>query len=104
MDKASARIVKKGDQWCVVSEDGSKNLGCSDSKEGAQKRLREVEYFKHAKGQDMNYEQAFRNMAKSINSGDVNPAEIGQAPEARPRKVEIPSDSITEGFSSGSIA
>jgi hypothetical protein len=104
MDKCSARIVKKGDQWCVVSEDGTKNLGCSKTKEGAQKRLQQVEYFKHAKGQQMNYADAFRNMAKALSPGDISPDQIGQAPESRPRQVHVPSDSITEGFSSGSIA
>lgn len=104
MDKSIARVVKKGDQWCVVSEDGTKNLGCSKTKEGAQKRLSEVEYFKHTKGNEMNYEQAFRNMAKSLNIGDISPEQIGKTPESSPRQVQIPSDSITEGFSSGSIA
>jgi hypothetical protein len=104
MDKAIAKIVKKGDQWCVVSEDGTKNLGCSKTREGAVKRLQQVEYFKHTKGNEMNYEQAFRNLAKSLNAGDMSPEQIGQAPESRPRQVHVPSDSITEGFSSGSIA
>lgn len=104
MDKASARIVKKGDQWCVVSEDGTKNLGCSKTKEGAKKRLQQVEYFKHTKGQEMNYDQVFRNMAKSVHNGEVNPAAIGQSPDSRPRQVDVPSDSIIAGFSSGSIA
>lgn len=44
-----AKIVQKGDQWCVESEEG-KNLGCSDSREGAEKRLKQVEYFKHKGG------------------------------------------------------
>lgn len=52
----------------------------------------------------MNYDNVFRNMAKSINSGDVNPTEVGQAPESRPRQVEVPSESIVDGFSTGSIA
>lgn len=105
MDKSIARIVKKGNQWCVVSEDGSKNLGCSKTHEGAVKRLQQVEYFKHTKGNEMNYEQAFRNMAKSLSGKDINPADIGNAPESRPNSVAIPSESIiTEGFSSGSIA
>ncbi len=43
------RIVKRGDQWCVVSEDGSKNLGCKSSEAGARKRLQQVEFFKHRK-------------------------------------------------------
>lgn len=104
MDKSIARVVKKGNQWCVVSEDGTHHFGCSKTKEGAEKRLQQVEYFKHSKGNEMNYEQAFRNMAKSLNTGDVSPDQLGQAPDSRPRQVHIPSDSITEGFSSGSIA
>jgi len=52
----------------------------------------------------MNYEQAFRNMAKSLNTGDMSLDQIGQTPESRPRQVYVPSDSITEGFISGSIA
>lgn len=45
--KRVAKIVRRGDQYCVVSESGNKDLGCSDSMEGAKKRLKEVEYFKH---------------------------------------------------------
>lgn len=41
-------IVKRGSKQCVVSRTG-KNLGCSKTKKGAQKRLRQVEYFKHKK-------------------------------------------------------
>ncbi len=41
-------IRKRGSQWCVVSKKG-KNLGCSDSKAGAAKRLAQVEYFKRHK-------------------------------------------------------
>lgn len=41
-------IIKRGDKYRVVSEKG-KNLGEYASKEEAEKRLREVEYFKHAK-------------------------------------------------------
>lgn len=104
MDKAIARIVKKGNQWCVVSEDGSKNLGCSKTKKGAQDRLQQVEYFKHVKGNAMNYDQVFRNMAKSLNHRDIDLNQIGQTSESRPPQVDVPSDSITTGFSSGSIA
>src|SRR3990167_329609 len=43
------RIVKRGSQWCVVSEDGDKNLGCKSSEAGARKRLQQVEFFKHQK-------------------------------------------------------
>lgn len=41
-------IVKEGSKWHVKSEDGSKNLGGPyDSKEEAERRLAEVEYFKN---------------------------------------------------------
>ena len=39
-------IRKRGSKHCVVSKKG-KNLGCSSSRKGAKKRLRQVEYFKH---------------------------------------------------------
>lgn len=45
-------IVKQGDQWCVKSKKKDrqghrKNLGCYDSRTGAERRLGQVEYFKH---------------------------------------------------------
>lgn len=41
-------IVKSGSGYDVKSEKG-KNLGHTDSLEGAKKRLRQIEYFKHLK-------------------------------------------------------
>jgi hypothetical protein len=43
-------VVKEDNEYCVKSEDRSKNLGCRPSKAGAKKRLQQVEYFKHIKG------------------------------------------------------
>lgn len=42
-------IVKKGDGYMVVSHEG-KNLGRTKTLAEAVKRLREIEYFKHKKG------------------------------------------------------
>jgi len=47
-------IVKRGSKWCVISkkknkEGKHKNLGKYDTKEEAEKRLKQVEYFKHVK-------------------------------------------------------
>jgi len=39
-------VVKKGDKWQVQSHSG-KNMGTYDTKEEAEKRLGQVEYFKH---------------------------------------------------------
>lgn len=40
-------IRKKGDQWCVLTHDGSKTLGCHDSEEDAKAQLSAVEANKH---------------------------------------------------------
>ena len=40
-------IVKKGSKYCLKSKKSGKNLGCYDSKKGAKKREKQVQYFKH---------------------------------------------------------
>ena len=42
-------IVRVGDKYRLVSKKTGKNLGTYDSKEGAEKRERQVQYFKHLK-------------------------------------------------------
>ena len=39
-------IVKEGSKYHVKSEDGKKSLGVYSTKEEAEKRLRQVEWFK----------------------------------------------------------
>lgn len=43
-----ARIVQEGGKYCVKAETG-RNMGCYDSKGEAEKRLQQVEMFKHMK-------------------------------------------------------
>lgn len=43
-------ILKEGDKYVIKSEDGSKTLGSYATREEAEKRLREIEYFKHKSG------------------------------------------------------
>lgn len=45
----TARIVEKGNEWCVIAESG-RNMGCYPTKPEAEKRLKQVEMFKHMKG------------------------------------------------------
>jgi len=40
-------IVKKDGKYCLMSKKTNKNLGCYDTKAGAEKRERQVQYFKH---------------------------------------------------------
>ena len=42
-------IVKVDGKYRLVSKSTGKNLGTYDSKEGAEKRERQVQYFKNAK-------------------------------------------------------
>ena len=42
-------IVRTGDKYRLVSKSTGKNLGTYDTKEGAEKRERQVQYFKNAK-------------------------------------------------------
>lgn len=49
--EVSGVIRKEGDEWCVRSPDNPNwNGGCYKSKEKAQKRLQQVEFFKHKGG------------------------------------------------------
>lgn len=43
-------IRKKGSKYELVSKKTGRNLGTYSTKAGAQKRERQVEYFKHRKG------------------------------------------------------
>ena len=41
-------IRKQGSKYVIYSKDGKKKLGTYDSRKAAEKRLRQIEYFKHA--------------------------------------------------------
>ena len=47
MKSVSEHIVKVGNKFRLVSKSSGKNLGTYDSKAGAEKRERQVQYFKH---------------------------------------------------------
>ena len=104
MYKANAIIRKVGNKFCVFSKDG-KNLGCSNTREGAEKRLKQVEFFKHKGSSNMNYNEAFDKFAKALNK-DFTPHEIGGAPNATPNKVDVHSEtlSVADSLRTGSIA
>lgn len=40
-------ILKIGDKYVIKSEDGKKTLGTYATREEAEKRLQQIEYFKH---------------------------------------------------------
>ena len=62
-------IRKKGDEYCLYSKkkgkDGKrKNLGCYSSRAGAEKREREVQYFKHMGESEMSLLDMIREMVR----------------------------------------
>ena len=46
--KDQAYVKKVGKEWCVFSESGKK-LGCYPTRPAAEKRLKQIEMFKHMK-------------------------------------------------------
>lgn len=50
--KTEAKIKKVGDKYVIYSKDGKK-LGEYSTRKAAEKRLREIEYFKHKQGGEM---------------------------------------------------
>ena len=48
LDREEAIIRRVGKQWCVFSSSG-KRMGCYSSRKGAEKRLKQIEMFKHMK-------------------------------------------------------
>ena len=46
-DNMYEKILHKNNKWVVTDHTGKKNLGTYDTKEEADKRLKQVEYFKH---------------------------------------------------------
>lgn len=52
-DIITEHIIKTGSKYCLVSKKSNKKLGCYPSKSGAEKREKQVQYFKHAKEESM---------------------------------------------------
>lgn len=58
------KIVKKGNKWQVQSEKG-RNMGTYDTKEEAEKRLKQIEYFKHINEDFDNFENQCKEVANN---------------------------------------
>lgn len=60
-----SKIVKKDNKYQVQSEKG-KNLGTYDTKEQAEKRLKQVEMFKHMKSKELTMEDVNKMYEEAI--------------------------------------
>ena len=63
-EEVDEHIVKMGDKYRLVSKHGNKNLGTYDTRAGAEKRERQVQYFKHM-GEDEIMEAHLRAMKRA---------------------------------------
>lgn len=57
-------IVKKDGKYCLMSKKTNKNLGCYDTKAGAEKRERQVQYFKHMGESEVEEDILFEPLTK----------------------------------------
>lgn len=72
------KVVKRGDEWCVTTEDGSKTLGCHPSAEKAGAQLRAVEASKHA----AHSHEGTTRPSMGNEDSDMNPEEIKKLQDA----------------------
>jgi|688.fasta_scaffold585152_1 hypothetical protein len=61
-------IVKKDGKYCLMSKKSNKNLGCYDTKAGAEKRERQVQYFKHMGEGEVEEDVLFKPLSKQQKS------------------------------------
>ncbi len=82
MEHSKAVIRKVDNEYCVFSESG-KNLGCAPSRDGAKKRLKQVEFFKHKGKATMTGTVAGHPSKEVVDGKDHFPIETeGQARDA----------------------
>ena len=90
-DNMYEKILHKNNKWVVTDHTGKKNLGTYDTKEEAEKRLKQVEYFKHI---NENEEKSIDNKEPSdVESTTVNEKVItsfgGKVPISNKDKDQI---------------
>ena len=86
-------IIKKTrgkKEWCVYSKKTNRNMGCFDSIKGAKKRLSEIEFFKHKKG------QTWIEDAKPGDKVQLDNGEVGDIISVATDKIEIRTPTKTE--------
>ena len=75
--KVICRIVHKDNKWCVVSSDGTRSFGCYTSRKQAEKRLRQIEYFKQKENaMDKSLEDVMENLGTKVAATDLKPTNV----------------------------
>lgn len=78
MRSVNEHIIKVGDKYRLVSKKTGKNLGTYDTKAGAEKREREVQYFKHHEDTHMSVPTFKQFMSEQPETVLVKPAMPGE--------------------------
>ena len=83
-------VEKRGDKWVVLSHDRKKVLATEDTKEAADKRLGQIEYFKHQNQEaGMTDSKHFQNGAQRAQQAIANRMkEAGIRPKGDGVRVE----------------
>lgn len=99
-DNIYEKILHKGNKWMVTDHTGKKNLGTYDTKEEAEKRLKQVEYFKQINESlidSNNFKKWFGNSVVKDNEG--NPLILYHGtPSTTPEITEFDSSKASNNY------
>lgn len=99
-DNMYEKILHKNNKWVVTDHTGKKNLGTYDTKEEAEKRLKQVEYFKHINESlidSNNFKKWFGNSVVKDNEG--NPLILYHGtPSTTPEITEFDSSKASNNY------
>ena len=79
-------IRKKGNKYCLLSKKTKKNLGCYRSRAGAEKREKQVQYFKHLKKEEVSAPMGAAPAAANTSASIVGAAPIIRRKRKNKRK------------------
>ena len=92
MEAATAVIRKDGPKskpFCVYSEKTGRKFGCYPTRKQAEKRLAQIEMFKHIKGENQCYCDGPINNCQNDWDGDGPSPPCPNAPEFEGRDVDV---------------
>lgn len=83
LKELNEKIIKSGSKWKVTDHTGSKNLGTYNTKKDAEKRLQQVEYFKHINEKLDSLKESILDIPQKEYSKDLLTSNDKMKPEVR---------------------
>lgn len=104
-DNIYEKILHKNNKWVVTDHTGEKNLGTYDTKEEAEKRLKQVEYFKHineSQTDSNDFKKWFGNSVVKDDNG--NPLIVYHGtPSTTPNIIEFNSSKASNNYGESTL-